>query len=161
MCGCSRRWHSHREVLSRVSTCFIPPLWDDRIKISSASLPSHPFGSPPPPSHAHTLELIFKYEKHIIRLNPCQTGLDCTWPASGPNMTLTVGGALLQTELFEWNGPMLRSMVNSTSDPSAWIFGLSYRVRECVFCKKQEFESNKTCWEGNRNLVGIREKRGV
>lgn len=42
MCGCSRRWHSHREVLSRVSTCFILPLWDDRIKTSSTPLRSPP-----------------------------------------------------------------------------------------------------------------------
>lgn len=48
MCGCSRRWHSHREVLSRVSTCFILPLWDNRIKTSSAPL-HHPPTHPVPP----------------------------------------------------------------------------------------------------------------
>ena len=64
VCGCSRRWHSHREVLSRVSTCFIPPQWDNRIKTSSAPL-QHPPQDPSPirlyPPFTHSHMHIHKY----------------------------------------------------------------------------------------------------
>lgn len=115
MRGCSRRWHSHREVLSRVSSCSILPQWDDVIKKNQAGpcTPSVPYPSSYFP-HPCTWYL-HTPKSPRTRLNLCQLRTvfwPCLWCAS-PNIWSPAAACtvLQQNSYSTLNAPSLRPVV--------------------------------------------------
>lgn len=96
MCVCSWRWrrrqrrHSRREALSRVSTCFIPPRWDDRIKTSS---PPHPHLHPSLPLPLPLLLLFSPF---------CHKKKKCTWLDSLGTGSRPAEVLFTRVEINEW-----------------------------------------------------------